>query len=309
MENQFHPIYDYSFQGVSIDEAESIVNILEHAIDLHLSWVQEMHRCLIFNKPFSTNVCRENAHELCQLGTWYYNDAPICIRSLPAFRVIGKVHQLMHDLARHLATKAKNKEHIIESEYMEFSQCQMDLVNELTAFKENLLRILYSFDNLTGAINRKGFLLVAEKEHAFAQRNGVPYSLGMIDLDHFKDINDQYGHPAGDQVLRTISQLIIDRLRSSDCFGRYGGEEFIVFLPGTSVQNAHNVLDQIRGLIEQLPILIDDKTSINITASIGIAQFCQNCTLDEIIKRADVMLYEAKKKRNQTISAFSGSCS
>ncbi|MDR9436920.1 MAG: GGDEF domain-containing protein, partial [Thiohalophilus sp.] len=148
---------------------------------------------------------------------------------------------------------------------------------------------------LTGAINRNAFYLIAEKEHALAERTRESYVIVMIDLDHFKQINDQYGHLNGDRVLKEAANLIQKRLRSSDVFCRFGGEEFIAFLPSTWLEDAADLFGAMLKALANTPIPIDDSgETIQVTASAGLAKHIAGQTLDQIIELADAQLYEAK---------------
>ncbi|TKD51547.1 sensor domain-containing diguanylate cyclase [Sphingomonas baiyangensis] len=157
------------------------------------------------------------------------------------------------------------------------------------------LRLVAQVDQLTGALTRRGFVEQAEREIARARRNGRFGTLVMIDLDHFKSVNDTHGHAAGDQVLRTISEIISATLRPSDVFGRLGGEEFAVLLPETTGDDAQFVIERLRQAIAAYPITINGSANIHITASFGLAYFTSATTsFESWLKQADAMLYEAK---------------
>jgi diguanylate cyclase (GGDEF)-like protein len=149
-------------------------------------------------------------------------------------------------------------------------------------------------DALTGAYNRGPFAEFAERELARAQRSGTPVSLMMLDVDRFKSINDGYGHPAGDQVLRHFAGRVNHCLRKGDLLVRYGGEEFCVLLPGIAAEGATNIAERIRSEVASSPIRIGE-SDIRITVSIGITtDHDGERTLDTLISRADEALYRAK---------------
>jgi diguanylate cyclase (GGDEF)-like protein len=155
-------------------------------------------------------------------------------------------------------------------------------------------------DGLTNLANRKYFMEAAERELLIAQRYGLPLSLLMIDIDHFKNINDTYGHATGDAVLTNFSEVALQTLRSTDIIGRIGGEEFAVLLPATDMDNAHQVAGKILLAVSAAQFAHQDLT---ITVSIGLATMNEGDNqMDTIMQRADYALYEAKENgRNQIV--------
>ena len=171
---------------------------------------------------------------------------------------------------------------------------------------EREIRLLAMSDGLTGILNRRAFMERAEQEMAAALRNRQPLALLMFDIDHFKRINDAHGHVAGDTVLVEISRLISQRLRKQDSFGRYGGEEFCVLLPGTDRDGAWKLAEELRQAVENAPLAVGD-ASLSLTISIGIgicpAQ-CVKCKADfaSMLNDADRALYQSKAAgRNRTV--------
>ena len=162
---------------------------------------------------------------------------------------------------------------------------------------EKKLKQLAHEDALTGVSNRRAFLERAEEEINRTKRYGHPAAFLMMDIDHFKRINDSYGHHAGDEVLKSVSRVCLDALRINDLFGRIGGEEFAALLPETSNEQAKLAADRIRIAIETASCPVDGET-ILCTMSIGIAmvqpQNEKSTRLEELMKAADDALYTAK---------------
>ena len=157
------------------------------------------------------------------------------------------------------------------------------------------LRLVAQVDQLTGALTRRGFADQAEREIARAGRSGRFGTLVMLDLDHFKIVNDTHGHAAGDQVLRVISELVIAGLRPSDMFGRLGGEEFAILMPETTSEEAELAVERLRHAIASHPIKHENSATLHVTASFGLAYFTSDITsFPAWLKRADAMLYAAK---------------
>lgn len=158
------------------------------------------------------------------------------------------------------------------------------------------LQALIMRDGLTGLYNHAALQEQAERELTRSMRRGEPLTLAMIDLDFFKRINDTYGHPVGDQVLRAAARLLQRRLRNGDVVGRYGGEEFAVLLPATDTAAAARVLDEIRMAFQAIRHRADDK-EFGATFSVGLAQFGKgggSMNAAELFVAADQALYRAK---------------
>ncbi|WP_203695803.1 GGDEF domain-containing protein [Catellatospora coxensis] len=157
-------------------------------------------------------------------------------------------------------------------------------------------------DPLTGLHNRRSFAERLTGALAYADRTGTPVSLLMLDLDHFKSVNDRYGHPAGDQVLRTVAALLVRELRAVDVAARLGGEEFGVLLPGIDHRDATAVAGRLRAAIARCPV-VHAATTVLVTASIGVVCYPRHArTADELFERADDALYRAKRAGRDRVS-------
>ncbi|SFM28473.1 diguanylate cyclase (GGDEF) domain-containing protein [Bradyrhizobium sp. NFR13] len=162
---------------------------------------------------------------------------------------------------------------------------------------------LAQLDELTGALNRRYIMKCLNDEIAKAQRNAATCCIAIIDLDHFKTINDHFGHPVGDEVLRAFAISVFANIRPIDRFGRQGGEEFLLILPDTEIDQAIQTLDRLRGLITELnwSAIAQD---LALTISAGISAIRPNDTPEDILARADRALYGAKDAgRNRVVAA------
>jgi diguanylate cyclase (GGDEF)-like protein/PAS domain S-box-containing protein len=153
---------------------------------------------------------------------------------------------------------------------------------------------LATTDGLTGIYNRRHFFDLAERALNIAQRYGHPISIMLVDLDHFKSINDSYGHPAGDLVLRTVAEWGLQHLRRVDILGRYGGDEFTIFLPETGSAKAREAAERLRRAIADVPVETA-QGPLTMTASIGVATSADNkIGLAALLNQADQAMYSAK---------------
>lgn len=165
------------------------------------------------------------------------------------------------------------------------------------------LEELAATDSLTGVANRREFVKRSEEEMSRAYRNGTDLCMMVVDFDHFKEVNDEYGHQAGDKVLKAFVKLTSEIMRPSDLLARIGGEEFALLLPETSLSSAAKVAERLRQYIEENSISIGKK-HITITISIGLTQYRPKVdTVKKWLHRADELLYEAKDQGRNRVEA------
>jgi diguanylate cyclase (GGDEF)-like protein/PAS domain S-box-containing protein len=169
---------------------------------------------------------------------------------------------------------------------------------------EEELTVLSRTDALTGAYNRRCYMDKTEEVIHMIKRYQRPASMMILDLDHFKTINDNYGHQAGDLALKAFANLCRQEIRESDLFGRLGGEEFGLILPETPIQFAQNLAERIREAVAALRIRVGHQ-AIRVTVSIGLTEFGPDETsVDAVIHRADLAMYQAKLGgRNRVVTA------
>ena len=175
-------------------------------------------------------------------------------------------------------------------------------VNELTLNLEHISQAAHE-DFLTGALNRRGMDEALMQEFERADRHGTPLSLAMLDIDHFKKINDSLGHSAGDLALKHLVTVVKGVLRSTDKLARYGGEEFVIILPGTKRDDAVHVIAGVQRELTK-KFFLNNNDRVLITFSAGVAERLPGEVVDEVLPRADAALYEAKQTgRNRVIGA------
>ncbi len=168
----------------------------------------------------------------------------------------------------------------------------------------DMLKELAIRDGLTGLFNHRHFKDILETELSRAERYGRPLCLIMLDVDRFKNYNDTHGHPAGDEVLKTLADIINTRLRDVDSAARYGGEEFVFLLPETDRKGGEMVAEEIRAQVENYPFEGRESQPLGkVTVSLGVAEFPADCSdSSALIKKADEALYRAKDEgRNRVV--------
>ncbi|MCM8710271.1 PAS domain S-box protein [Clostridium sp. SYSU_GA19001] len=178
---------------------------------------------------------------------------------------------------------------LVEKHIISGAQLIIDDISEKKKMEEEL-RNLSVTDSLTQSYNRRYFTQKVEEEIERAERNGSKFSIIMLDIDHFKSINDRYGHNTGDLVLKSLVNVIKNRIRKIDILARWGGEEFVILLLDTNTKNAVFLAEKLRESISNMNVPGVDK----VTASFGISTYCKGDTVDTIVNKADMMMYEAK---------------
>ena len=159
-------------------------------------------------------------------------------------------------------------------------------------------------DALTQLFNRRYLPAILKREIELSRRKGLSFAVVMLDVDHFKKVNDSHGHDAGDLVLQQVATLMTNRLRSADFLFRYGGEEFLLLLTEVDEENALKVAEKLRSCIAEAVVILPAEKTLNITASLGVALSDGHPDYERIIQRADAALYEAKNTgRNRVVLA------
>jgi two-component system, cell cycle response regulator len=238
------------------------------------------------------------AEALAGPGQWRIADfGAIALITLEALLIVALIVALR---ARRRAMQA------LEGERASLELAVVQRTVELQA-ANNALEQQVTTDSLTGIGNRRRMTALIGGELERARRFGHPLSLLMIDIDHFKDVNDRFGHDAGDRAIVAVAMALSVDLRASDSAARFGGEEFVVLMPETDVGMACDVADRLRRSIESLRLEGDDGTPIALTISIGVALAVggQAETPSALLSRADSALHQAKAEgRNRVVRAM-----
>jgi len=169
----------------------------------------------------------------------------------------------------------------------------------------NAMQTMATTDSLTGLRNRGDFFDAADLEFERLKRFGVPFVAMMFDVDHFKEVNDRYGHAGGDAVLHAVGSTCLRRLRGFDLIGRYGGDEFVALLPQIDMQVALAVAERVGVAVRGTPVLYADDV-IPVSLSIGVASADGVESLTDLLHRADLALYAAKEAGRNCARAYTG---
>lgn len=280
-------------------QAERYVNSLQKSLTGVGQKVEASIRSSEQNYQIKLDNSRELRSQIDDFGVEVHNAIDLAILKQQANEMLDKMATTL------TSRESQDKqEQVSLMELLASMKSQLaTLERESDAYKQRLLEQKYHSyrDSLTQVPNRTAYNERAELEFRRWKRHKYPLCLAVVDIDHFKKINDNFGHAAGDKTLQVIAQNISKCLRNTDFFARWGGEEFVVLLPQTPFEQVKKPLETIRKQIQKIPFKFKDR-SVTITASIGATNFSDGDTIPSVFERADKALYEAKNNgRNRCI--------
>jgi len=277
-------------------------NLITH-YESHLIWLTDLAQHIRTNQK---SAFPELDEKRCVFGKWLHSEAKMIIQNNSKFKAIDTIHKNLHMFAKKIYNILGMGEYHILITYLE--KCEMislSIGTELALLDHMLINKQISKDTLTGALNRNALHALFENEYELALATNTSFILAICDLDHFKDINDTYGHVAGDHVLKHFVDVVKENLRASDVIIRYGGEEFVIMLPAVNKENGYRVFEKIRQNFENSPIHFNGN-DISCTVSIGMIEIhpvhmYKKIFVDEYIMMADQNLYIAKENGRNRI--------
>lgn len=283
----------------------SVLSELETAYDWHEQWYQNVLKTLVARVSAKPADMLAHAHQLCPFGQWYEKTRDSFLGAEPQFIGIRDKHERMHALAAGLLQRVMQELPITLSEWEDYQNAVDDMRRDLHLLRARLARKAQERDPLTGALNRAVLQADLREQEALVQRGIATCALAMLDLDHFKAVNDTFGHAAGDAVLMATVQCLRRVTRPYDRVYRYGGEEFLVCMPGVTSDQARRLAERMRlALAEQRVWIQEAKQEIQVTGSIGVTLHASSRTIEESLRIADKAMYEAKARgRNQVVVA------
>jgi len=294
------------FPPLAVADAEGIVDDLERGLEAHYAWSRRFSAMLVCRtRPRQTDLAVDG-HARDEFGRWYRDERHDHLKDHPDFPPLGPLHQQLHAEARQLAQMVAKGEKIAPAKYRGYQQTVNRFRKRLTAILDEARELLRFSDPLTGIATRFAMLPQLDQERERVARTGEPSSIGLLDLDRFKEVNDTHGHNAGDTVLHEVAQYLLKNVRRYDQVCRYGGEEFVILLPGTDPRKAKQVLDRLRRGLKRKKIDVGDGEIISVTASFGIASLDPSDPLMASIDHADQAMYEAKQAGRNRVRIWSG---
>lgn len=284
-------------------QLHSAISQLDQALYNHEQWYKNLLRVLIAHVPPEAPDLMPDAHRRCRFGQWYESAPAAFLHDHPTFASLGQAHEKMHSGARTLLQRTSDGLPISSSDFDQFNNVLDRMRLEVQALRHEFADMAQSQDPLTGARNRASLLSDLREQNALVQRGAHACALAMLDLDHFKRINDEYGHAAGDAALISTVQCLQALLRPYDRIYRYGGEEFLLCMPSTTPDEARGVAERMRVAIAAQSIQFGNAGHfLQVTASFGVAALAQSRSVEDSLDRADKLMYVAKTAgRNRVV--------
>ncbi len=276
----------------------SATELLGVVLDEHLRWIGQWHRAAFFREGQGG----ERPSAPASFAAWCGAASRDDLVHQPAVQKLATLHEQMHRQAKLVLLKARSGDAPNEAEYEAVIGRFEEFVLHLRRMERAFGAAASGLDPLTGLRTRRGMLEALEREHNRYNRTGQTFCLALADIDKFKVINDTYGHDIGDRVLAATAAVISRGVRSFDEAFRMGGEEFLVCLKETGMDEAFTVIERLRIDLMESPVLLPDGRVIPVTASFGLVKSQTGLSVDELVVCADRSLYQAKNAgRNRVI--------
>jgi len=277
-------------------ETDIFIAELDTAVEAHMNWTRRILRCVVLRTTPGDDVLDPMAHTLCHFGSWFMSSrAEFEALDAQAAQRVEAVHQAMHDAVRSICTRVLAEQPGNHADLEAFEQSQSELLVLLARFKTLILTKAVRHDPLTGLPLRYGIENDFALYRKAARRNRTLLYVAMIDVDHFKPINDTHGHLVGDLVLRQLADVLKQTLRSNEPLYRFGGEEFLWLLQCHSAAEAEQSAQRLLGAVRTASVPIPDGAPLALTVTLGLARVREQDDLSSAIMRADLALYEGKK--------------
>lgn len=271
--------------------------LLSQLIDDYLIWFAGWHRAVIGDRD-------EPIAPPPKFVEWRVEAIKALKGEQPAIERITTLHEQLHKLVKLVLIKKTEDTGSSYKDDESITAKYLELMQELRRFERAMRAAASDLDPLTGLRTRQTLTQDMEREISRTSRSKRPFFVAVMDIDHFKKINDTYGHESGDKVLAAVSNLVSRGLRSHDDAYRIGGEEFLICLKETDAAGSLLVVERLRSTLEKTPIKLADGREIPVTASFGLKACREKTTPDVLIRDADEALYKAKHQgRNCVVVA------
>lgn len=277
------------------EQIQQLTEELESVIAAHLTWFKQLNKTLLFGCDTLASDLAPDAHLLTPFGQWLHSDRSAALSEHADLHLLSGLHKEMHAVASRLHRHCRDGGLPAQDDYNRCIDLSLKLNTHLRHLQLEVIGELLATDTLTGAFTRRGMITKLQGEQERALRIQRPCCLCLLDFDRFKRVNDELGHPAGDAVLRQGMKFAMGVLRKYDSVYRYGGEEFLICLPGTPISDARQVIERIRGGLQALDILLPSGKVFHATASFGLSELDPRKPVQDSIERADQALLRAKE--------------
>lgn len=285
------------------EDAFASLTGFQHALADHVEWLQKWYQAVLHRSSGIALPPADDGH--CPFSLWHAKAADGPLAEFPGFIQLGQEHAAVHAKAEQISARAAAGQTITTSDYETLMGSVLSFGNAAQALEREVWKALATVDPLTGLANRQTMRSQLTGERDRAIRQHLPLTLALTDIDHFKKVNDTFGHAEGDNVLRAVAGVLRSAVRPYDVVYRYGGEEFLVCLPGTNTETGLLVLDRIRQAIEALSLTSEKGEPIPVTATFGLAEVDADTSVDDAIEHADKALYDGKRSGRNRVVVYS----
>lgn len=272
---------------------ESLIAGIDDGIQAHLAWNQRLMRCALLHESPGDDMLQSDAHRRCIFGRWFLTEREALARlDAAATADVERFHEAMHEAVRALCAASAQGQAATLQAFQAYEAGQTGMIDQLNRLRQKLAESVLQHDALTGLPLRHGLHYAFDLRLRDAARNDVPLYLAMVDVDHFKDVNDRWGHAVGDVALQHLARLMSDCLRGNDILVRYGGEEFLFLLLG---EGAPAVMHRLLHEVRTHPLPLQDGTPLRMTVTAGLTQVTGADTLSSAVDRADFAMLRGKQ--------------
>jgi diguanylate cyclase len=281
-------------------------NILVHFED-HLNWMHQLTQAVMARD--ATQLPELNSGH-CAFGHWLHNEGIRLIRDQSHYKQVDHIHRVMHQVVEEIQdtlTLAESQHLRLYALMKKAENYSLDLGNEISMLNSMVIMSVYNKDPLTGLLTRRNLDRILINQLEISRATETPFCLVMCDLDHFKEINDRFGHGVGDQAISHFTRLARHIIRQADLMFRYGGDEFLIILPSTDYEQGKHIAEKLCAALNDNPMPMEAGGSVAMTASFGHldvagskVSFIDKELGRELLRECDRKLYLAKHRgRNQ----------
>lgn len=274
---------------------QEILAAVDRALTDHLAWLRDWHAALLCEEPAVAGEAPPVPDHLGAFAAWYARHRHMKLVNQPAMQRLASLNADLRTRGEALMAVAVPGRPLPEAEYRRFMDVGAAFVHQARRLEKAFAQAASDLDPLTGLHNRQAMERDLMREWERIARTGRPCCVGLADIDRFKPVNDGHGHAAGDRVLGAVADLLVANVRPYDSVYRYGGEEFLICLPGAAPAVAAQVLERLRAIVEATPVALDDGATLAVTVSFGLAAMHAGTSVDETVDAADGALYRAKQ--------------
>ena len=287
--------------NTSAEQASEILAAIDFALAHHAEWLQGWHRAVACKLPSAVDGLAHDPPALAEIADWPSVGHGFLARQL--FQELGAAFLEMRTCGLALLPKAAAVGAVEPGQYDVFAEKTANFERLAHRIRQTFEQAAIDLDPLTGVRGRRNMMDELEREKARAARTETSFGLAMCDIDQFKSVNDRFGHRIGDAVLLAVVSRLAGRLRPYDSLFRYGGEEFLIALPDSTLAMTMSIAKRLCRAVRAAPIAMENGPAVEITASLGICMVDGSIALADAIERADRALYAAKRRgRNRVVA-------